>query len=164
MAFDVKKLTKLDRIIVGAAAVARLSTFLPWWGYSGPLHLYGTSIIGWNAGFTAWFGALLLAAAGGFLLARRAGTKLPELPVGPAVVVLGASILGLAFIVLRWISLPRIRGGLAGSVGPRYGIWLAMLAGIVELVAAVAEFRASGESLPWNAPPAAPEQGGPATP
>src|SRR6476619_5174283 len=54
MAFDVKKLTKLDRIIVGAAAVALLSTFLPWWGYTGPLHLYGTSIIGWNAGFTAW--------------------------------------------------------------------------------------------------------------
>ena len=149
MAFDMKNLSNLDRAIVGGAGVAFIAAFMPWWGYSGPLHLYGTSIIGWNAGFTAWLGSLLLAAAGLYLLLLRSGVKLPSLPFGPAVTVAGGAVIGLALVIIRWLSLPRVRAGLAGSVGPRFGIWLAMIAGIVELVGAVLEFRASGEDLPW---------------
>jgi len=150
MAFDAKKLSRLDWAIVGGAGVAFLAAFLPWWGYSGPLHIYGASVMGWSAGFTAWLGSILLSAAGVYLLLKRAEVSLPSLPVGPAVIVAGASALGLVLVILRWLTLPRVRGGLAGSVGPRFGIWLAMLAGIVELVGAVLEFRESGESLPWT--------------
>ena len=159
MAFDAKNLSNLDRTIVASGAVALLSTFLPWWGYSGPLHLYGTSIIGWNAGFTAWFGALLMAGAAAFVVLRRSDVSMPKLPTGPAVVVLGATALGLLLVLVRWISLPRLHAGLAGSVGPRFGIWLAIAAGIVEVIAAVAEFRSSGEALPWDSGSATPEQG-----
>jgi hypothetical protein len=122
---------------------------LPWWGYTGPLHLYGTSIIGWNAGFTAWLGSLLLAAAGAYLLLLRSKVSLPSLPFGPAVTVAGGSAIGLALVLVRWLTLPRVHAGLAGNVGPRFGIWVAMIAGIVEVVGAVLQFRASGEQLPW---------------
>ena len=66
--------------------------------------------------------------------------------------VAGASAVGLALVVVRWLSLPRVHAGLAGNVGPRFGLWLALAAGIVEVVGAVIEFRASGESLPWTTP------------
>ena len=150
MAFDASKLNNVDRAIVGGGGLAFVAAFLPWWGYSGPLHLYGASVSGWSAGFTAWAGSLLLTVAAVYLLLRRADVSTPKLPVGPAVAVAGVSAVGLLLVIIRWLTLPRVGAGLAGSVGPRYGIWLAMIAGIVEVVGAVLEFRTSGESLPWD--------------
>lgn len=150
MAFEAKNLSSLDRVVVGGGGVAFLAAFLPWWGYSGPMHLYGTSVMGWDAGFAAWLGSLLLAAGGLYVLLRRSGVKVPSLPFGPAVSVAGASLIGLGLVVLRWMSLPRVHAGLAGHVGPKFGIWLAMLAGVVEVVGAIMEFRTSGEALPWS--------------
>jgi hypothetical protein len=154
MAFDMSKLNSQDKMIVGGGAVAFIAAFLPWYGYSGPLHLYSTSIMGWSAGFTAWLGTVLLVAAGVSLLLQRTGTSMPKLPVGPAVAVAGGAVVGLALILIRWVSLPRVRAGLAGSVGPKFGIFLAIVAGIVEVVGAVMEFRGSGEALPWAQPQA----------
>jgi hypothetical protein len=149
MSFDINKLSTPDRLIVGGGAVAFIAAFLPWWGYSGPLRLYSTSVIGWSAGFTAWLGSLLLTAAAVYLVLRRSDVSLPTLPFGPAFSVAGASVIGLALVIIRWVSLPRVRGGLAGSIGPKFGIWLAIIGAIVELVGAAMEFRSSGESLPW---------------
>src|SRR5260370_10550382 len=143
MAFDPKSLSSRDRMIVGGGGVAFIAAFLPWWGYTGPLHLYGTSIIGWNAGFTAWLGSLLLTAAGAYLLLLRSKVSLPSLPFGPAVTVAGGSAIGLALVLLRWLTLPRVPAGLAGNVGPRFGIWVAMIARIVEGVGAGLPFAAS---------------------
>src|SRR5436305_3788096 len=130
MSFDVKKLTLHERMIVGGAAVAFIAAFLPWWGYSGPLHLYGTSVMGWNAGFTAWLGSVLLTAAAVYCVLRRAAVSMPALPFGPAVTIAGASVIGLALVIIRWLSIPRVHVGLAGSTGPKFGIWVAMIAGI----------------------------------
>jgi len=152
MAFDAKSLNTPDRMIVGGGGVALIASFLPWWGYSGPLGLYGSSVSGWNAGFTAWAGSLLLAAAAVYLVLHRSGVSLPSLPVGPSVAIAGAAVVGLALVVIRWLSLPRVHAGLAGNVGPKFGLWLALAAGTVEVVGAVMAFRASGESLPWAAP------------
>lgn len=149
MAFDPKTLSSRDRAIVGGGGVAFIAAFLPWYGYTGPLHLYGASISGWSAGFFAWLGSLLLAAAAVYLVLLRSGVELPSLPFGPAVTVAGASLIGLVLIILRWLTLPRVHAGLAGSVGPKYGIWIAIIAGIVEVVGAVLQFRSSGEALPW---------------
>jgi hypothetical protein len=139
----------VDRCIVVGAAIVFVAGFLPWWGYSGPLRLYGASVSGWSSGFTAWFGILLLVAAGAFHAARRLDLKVPAIPLGPAVAVAGAAGLGLLLIVIRWLTLPRVHAGLAGSVGARFGIWVAIIAGAVELAAAVSVFRRSGEPLPW---------------
>ena len=149
MAFDPKNLSSQDKAIIGGGGVAFIAAFLPWYGYSGPLHLYGASISGWSAGFFAWLGSLLLTAAGVYVLLLRSKVSVPSLPFGPAVSVAGASVIGLVLIILRWLTLPRVHAGLAGSVGPKFGIWVAMIAGIVEVVGAVLQFRASGEALPW---------------
>jgi hypothetical protein len=150
MTFDLKRLSTLDRVIAGGAAVAFISGFMPWWGYTGPLDVYSASVSGWSAGFTAWAGTLLLTLAGVYLVLRRSGISMPELPVGPSVAVAGVGALGLLLVVIRWLTLPRVHGGLAGSIGAKYGIFLALIAGIAELAAAVVEMRASGEPLPWE--------------
>jgi hypothetical protein len=149
MAFDWKRFNNLDRAIVGGAAVAFISGFLPWWGYNGPLDVYSTSVSGWSAGFSAWAGTLLLTLAGVYLVLRRSEVSLPSLPVGPAVLVAGAAAVGLLLVIIRWLTLPRVHGGLAGSIGAKYGIWVAIIAGAVEVVAAVIAMRASGEPFPW---------------
>lgn len=77
---------------------------------------------------------------------------MPSIPVGPSVLVAGGAGLGLLLVVVRWLTLPSVRGGAAGSIGAKYGIWLAIIAGIVEVAAAVVEMRASGEPLPWQQP------------
>ena len=153
MAFDAKKLSQLDWAIVGGAGVAFISGFLPWWGYSGPFAGgYSTSVSGWSTGFTGWFGLLLLMLAGVFLVLRRSEVSLPDLPVGPAVAVAGVAALGLLLVLIRWLTLPRVSGGLAGHIGAKYGIWIAIIAGAVEVAAAVMQVRASGEPLPWAQP------------
>jgi hypothetical protein len=147
--FDLRRLSQLDRVVAGAAIVVFISGLLPWWGYSGPLEVYSASVIGWNAGFAAWLGILLLVAAAVYLVLLRSEVALPVLPVGPAMLVAGAAAVGLLLIILRWLTLPRVGEGLAGSIGPKYGLYVALIAGIVEVGAAVMAARASGEPLPW---------------
>jgi hypothetical protein len=145
MRLDWNNLSTLDRVIAGCAGVAFVAVFLPWYGVTlGPLNL---TVSGWSAGFTAWAGALLLTAAGVLLVLRRWGTSMPSVGgAGPSVVVAGVAALGLLLVIIRWVSFPRYRGL---DVGARYGIYIALIAGVVEVWAAVAEMRASGEQVPW---------------
>lgn len=71
---------------------------------------------------------------------------MPELPAGPAAVIAGASILGVLLILIRLVTLPDVQGIGAGA---RFGIFLALIAGVVQVVGAVMAFRESGEALPW---------------
>jgi hypothetical protein len=166
MRFDWKQLSTLDRVIAGGAAVAFIASFMPWYGVSvGP---FSASVSGWSAGFTAWAGALLLTFAGVLLVLRRSGATLPSLQVGPSVLVAGIAGLGLLLVIIRWVSLPRYHvSDLSYDAGARYGLYIALIAGIAEVAAAVMAMRASGESMPWEqahqaetppeAPPAAEE-------
>jgi hypothetical protein len=148
MAFDAKNLSTLDRVVAGGGAVAFIAGFLPWYGTSGVISV---SVSGWSAGFEGWFGTLLLTAGAVYLVLRRSGVSMPSLPFGPAVTVAGASVIGLALVILRWLTLPRggFRGIASFHYGPKFGIWIAMIAGVVEVVGSIMEFRASGENLPW---------------
>jgi hypothetical protein len=146
MSFDWKRLSSLDRAIVVGAAVAFVAAFLPWYGASiGP---FSVSVNGWSAGFSAWAGSLLLTAAGVLVVLRRSGVSLPS-AIGPSLLVAAGSGLGLLLVIIRWVSFPRYHGI---DVGARYGIYLALIAGIVVVTAAVMELRASGEQLPWVQP------------
>lgn len=142
MRFDWKQLSMQDRVIAGGAAVAFIALFLPWWGVG----LFGFSIDGWSAGFTAWAGGLLLTAAGVLLVLRRAGSTWSFGGAGPSVVVAGVAALGLLLVVIRWVSLPTYRGY---GVGAKYGLYVALIAGIAEVAAAVMQMRESGEKMPW---------------
>jgi hypothetical protein len=74
------------------------------------------------------------------------------------VLVAGVATLGLLLVVIRWASLPRADGH---AVGARYGLYIALIAGIVEVTVAVLELRAPEEPTP-EAPiadaPATPEE------
>lgn len=148
MRFDWKSMSTLDRAIAGGAAVAFIAAFLPWYGVSvGPLSV---TVSGWSAGFTAWAGALLLTAAGVILVLRRSGASFSMPNVGPSVLIAGVAALGLLLVIIRWITFPRYHAiGISYGVGARYGIYLALIAGIVETAAAVMAMRASGEQVPW---------------
>lgn len=161
MRFDWNKLSTLDRVIAGGAAVAFIASFMPWYGVSvGP---FSASVNGWSAGFTAWAGAMLLTLAGVLLVIQRSGGTLPSFQVGPSVLVAGIAALGLLFVIIRWTTLPRYHlSELSYNAGARYGLYIALVAGIAEVAAAVMAMRASGEKMPWaqaataTAPPAAP--------
>jgi hypothetical protein len=163
MKFDWKALTTLDRVIAGGALLAFISLFLPWYGLSvGPVN---ASVDGWSAGFSAWAGALLLTAAGVLVVLRRSGVDLTGARVGPSMLVASVAALGLLLVVIRWVSFPTYHGvsGFSYDVGARYGVYLAVIAGIVAVTAAVLALRVSGERTPW-APPeheATPPEPGP---
>jgi hypothetical protein len=150
-ALDWKKLSTLDRVVAVTAIVTLIALFLPWYGYSEAG--FSASVSGFSTGY-GWIGALLVIAAGVYLVRLRSGQSLPKLPAGPAFVVLGASALGTILIILRWVSLPKGSVGVAGttffSYGPRFGMMVALLAGVVQVVGATQLFRASGESVPWE--------------
>lgn len=147
MAVDFKKLDKLDRVVVITAAIALVALFLPWYGVtSGP---FSASVSGFSTSY-GWLGALLIIAAGVYLLMLRSGSSMPKTSMGPGVLVLGASALGTLLVIIRWITLPK--GGIGGaySYGPRIGIYFALVAGVVQAVISFKLFKASGEKLPWD--------------
>lgn len=151
-AFDAKKLSQLDWGVAGAGGVALISLFLPWYGVSSGF--YSASISGWSTSY-GWLGSLLIVAAGVYLVMHRSQVNLANMPIGPAVVVLGAAILGTLIIAIRWLTLPSgstgVVGGASFSYGPRIGIILTLIVGIVQVVCAFMIFRGSGEALPWAA-------------
>ena len=52
-------------------------------------------------------------------------------------------------VIIRWLSFPSLHSsGFSYDVGARYGIFVALLAGIAEVTAAVMAMRASGEQVP----------------
>ncbi|HTX62863.1 MAG TPA: hypothetical protein VMD28_04455 [Acidimicrobiales bacterium] len=150
MKFDATRLSRLDWIVVGASALAFISLFLPWYGVS--TTYFSASVSGWSTSY-GWLGGLLIVASGIYLMLQRSQADLSRVKVGPATVVLGAAAVGTVIVILRWITLPRGSGGIGGvslySYGPRVGIWITLIVGVVEVVAAVQLFRSSGEKLPW---------------
>jgi hypothetical protein len=145
--FDMKKLDTSDKIVAGAAVITLICLFLPWYGVSaGP---YSASVSGFSTSY-GWLGALLIIAAGVYLVMLRSGSNMPKNQFGPGVTVLGLSLLGTVIVLIRWLTIPK--GGFAGySYGPQYGMYITILAGIVQVVLAFRLFKSSGEKVPWEA-------------
>lgn len=147
--FDMSKLSTADRIVAGAGVVALIALFLPWYGWSGDGVSY--SVSGFSSGY-GWLGALLVVAAGAYLVMQRSGSNMPKTSVGPAVTVLGASIIGALLVIIRWVSLPSGHDTLGSfSYGPGIGIYLALLAGVVQAFFAYRLYKGSGEKSPFAA-------------
>lgn len=148
-AFDWKKLSTADRVVAVTALIALIALFLPWYGWSG--FGYSYSVSGFSSGY-GWLGALLVFASGLYLVMLRSGSNMPKTGYGPGVIVLGGSVIGAIIVILRWVTLPRGSYGSAlgsFSYGPRVGLILALIAGVVQTIYAVRLFRSSGEALPW---------------
>lgn len=146
-----EQLGTVDRVIAGAALVAFISLFLPWYGVA----VGGVDVTG-SGGVTGSLGALLLMAAGVLVVYRKAGGALRAgRHAAPSMVVVVLAVLGLVLVIVRWATLPRVQASAANfsySVGPRYGLYVALLAGIVETAAAILAIRAAGEQAPWEQP------------
>jgi hypothetical protein len=147
--FDVKKLSNLDKVIVGAGGLALISLFLPWYGVSSSF--YSASVSGWSTSY-GLLGALLIVVTGLFVMMQRSDVNVPKMSIGPAVIVLGASLLGVLLILIRWVTLPS--GSFHSttgsySYGADAGLFIALIAGIAQAYCAFRLFRSSGEALPW---------------
>jgi hypothetical protein len=145
--FDMKKLDTSDKIVVGMGVLTLICLFLPWYGVSsGP---YSASVSGFSTSY-GWLGAILIIVAAGYLAALRSGSNVPKISYGPGVTVLGLSLIGTIIVILRWITIPKGSFGPGYSYGPEFGMYLTILAGVVQVILAFRLFRASGESVPWE--------------
>jgi hypothetical protein len=84
--FDMKKLDTSDKIVAGASVITLICLFLPWYGVSaGP---YSASVSGFSTSY-GWLGALLIIAAGVYLVMLRSGSNMPKNQFGPGVTRIG---------------------------------------------------------------------------
>jgi hypothetical protein len=148
--FDAQRLSRLDWAVLGAGLIALIALFLPWYGVT--VAGFSASVSGFSTGY-GWLGGLLMVGAAVWFFCWRSDVALPKEPLTPLVVTTGAAGLGLLLVAIRWATMPRGGGGVLGrsfNYGPRAGIWIALIAGIVEVACAGLLFRKSGESLPWK--------------
>jgi len=133
------KLTRREHVIGWASLVVLIAIFLPWESLG--FHDAGKtiSIDGWTTGIVGWGGGLLLAAAGEYLIARRLGYRLWAPPFGDSRLAAALAATGLLLVIVRWATLPTLPG-VDTSAG--YGLWMALVAGVIETVAAIDEARA----------------------
>jgi len=138
------KLTRREHVIGWAGIVVLVAIFLPWQSLDPPTGTthYDTWIDGWKTGIVGWGGAMLLAAAGEYLIARRLGYRLWAPPFGDTWLAVGLCATGLVLVLVRWATLPPTLLGI--TTGSSYGLWIAVAAGVVETVAAVDEARGGG--------------------
>jgi hypothetical protein len=159
----VRRLSRRDWSIIICGALVLVASFLPWEAASatGLGGTYTSSASAWNAGFAAWFGSLLCAAAAAAVAARHLGYAAGLRGIGPNVIACGLAVAGLALVAIRLLTLPRggsygPLGGSAGGYGPSFGAFAAVAFAAAEAVVALLNFRASGERLPSFAAPGQP--------
>jgi hypothetical protein len=141
---DSKRLSYLDVAVVGGAAAAFVAGFLPWVSYQVDLLPGPVSVRGWSAGFTAWAGVLLLGGAGVLWVVLRVRLW-SATTAHSALAVLGVSVVGQVLVLVRWLSLPA--NNLVVYRWARYGIAIAVVAGLVEVSAALMATGASRDGL-----------------
>jgi hypothetical protein len=143
--FDAKKATNDDWGVIGGGAVVLVSSFLAWYGTSGGG--INVSASGWDSGFLAVLAILLCTAAAAWVAFRVFGSgNAPDMPVGPNLLALGMAGLGAVLILLRLLTFDRASAG-GFSVGPKFGVYIALLAAIAQTFFAWRLFKTSGEQL-----------------
>ena len=146
---DIKNLPRNTQIMLGAAVLAFIFTFLPFDGVHS--HGFGVDRNAWH-GFTGVVGCLFVLATLLVLLMQTfAADSLPEIPASWNVVALALSGLATIFFILRWIVLPSETAfGITISDSLQWGGYLEILLCIVVTAFAFMRLRESGEALPWD--------------
>lgn len=160
-----RRLSKRDLTVIACGALVLVASFLPWETATsdGGGVVYTGSASAWNAGFAAWFGSLLCAAAAAAAVARHLGHLSAVRGIGPNLAVCGLAVAGLVLLVLRLLTLPHSGsyGPLGSAGGYGYGPGLGAFAGValaaVQAIIALLNVRAAGEKIPsFSAPAPAP--------
>lgn len=141
--FDLKQVTKLEWVAVGAALVAFVASFLPWFSFD--MGIISGSLSAWNVGVGGWGPVLLLIGCGTVLLTHHFGKQVPNTPL----IWLTASAAAVVIILLRWVTLPDTGlgdTGIAGtgwSAGAGFGLVVGLIVAIASCAGAVINFRTS---------------------
>jgi hypothetical protein len=148
MSSNLAPFTRSDKVLVVAAFLALISLFLPWFRASVEGYTL-QSVSGWGTGY-GWMAALLLVAAGVYVVLQRLDVAVAKVSTRSATAVLTLTGLGTFLILVRIGTLPSGHTG-GGSVygvqtptfqyGAAAGIILALVAGLIETVCAFLMFR-----------------------
>lgn len=131
---DFSKLTRGQQIALAAGVVLIIDLFLPWYG------AFGFNANAFDAGFLAWFGALLAIAAAVLLAVKVfAGNavNLGALQTEQIALVLGA--FGTLLILLRWLTETNL---------VKFGLFLGLLAAAGVTAGSYLAMREAGLELP----------------
>lgn len=131
---DFSKMTTNNWIAGGAGAVSLVNIFFPWYG------AFGFNINAFDAGFAAWFGALLAVAAGVIVVLKALDVfdaKVGGLEAEQLAMVVG--VLGFLFILLRLITESSIT---------KFGIYLGLIAAAGAAVGAFLSGKDAGIGIP----------------
>lgn len=138
----------IDWAILATGALSLIALFLPWWGITAGG--FSASVDGWHTSY-GWFGAVLVVGASAWYVLARGSVGLSRLTGDQLIGTAGVTLVGFLIVIIRWITLPRGSAlGQAFQYGGRAGIWIAAIAGAVQVAAMVALYRQSGEPLPWR--------------
>jgi hypothetical protein len=164
-----RRLSKRDLTIIACGAMVLVASFLPWETATSDSAgvVYTGSASAWNAGFAAWFGSLLCAAAATAEVARHLGHLPTVRGIGPNLAACALTVAGLILLVLRLLTLPHSGSygplGSAGNYGygPGFGAFAGTALAAVQAVVALLNVRAAGEKIPsFSAPPTPPAPSG----
>lgn len=137
---DFSKMKKSEKLIGLGAAVGVIAAFLPWysWSYSFLGASSGASI----NGFTSWWTFSFIAALAALLMIALPmfGTKLPKFGIdnNSLYKIFGAITGGVPILALL-SGASRGLSGFGGSIGPGFGLWIAIIGGALILVGAFME-------------------------
>jgi hypothetical protein len=131
-----RKIAIPDLVFAAAGLLAAISTFLPWWSFSGGG--FSISVNGWNSssagdlnktitGPLVWIPMLLLLILGGLALVRA--LLAPQLLPGKIFYQVGTGVGGFAalLVIIRWMTYFNPGGG---SAGASFGTYLGLLLGL----------------------------------
>jgi hypothetical protein len=141
---------RVDSAVIATGLVSFLALFLPWWGVS--FGGFSATVSGWHTSY-GWVGGVLVVLGALWYALAAAGVGIPRLAASAAMGAAGVTVVGLVIVLIRWLTLPR--GGYLGrdfTYGGRAGIWIAVIAAVVQVLALLRVSRRSGETLPWRSP------------
>jgi hypothetical protein len=143
------RITLLEWAGMGGAALALVSSFLPWYVLTGTfadqqrVMGFPTWTTVWRTNFLGWFPIVLLVAVGVFILGQRFGKQVPIL----ASLWLTLAVLSVVMILLRWITVPDATE--RSGQGPEYarlsagfGLYIGLLAALITGATGFLAFRA----------------------
>jgi hypothetical protein len=144
-----------DLVLMGAGVLMLIDSFLPWYGAS--LLGISRSSSAWNSGFGAWFSVLLVMVVAGSVAGRVfGGRRMPVVANGAVswnLICVGASVLALIIILLRWVTYPDAPSGSGISAGAKVGTYIGLIVAGVQAVFGYLTLVAAGERLPWQKRP-----------
>lgn len=143
---DLSKLSNGDKVIAGSGIALFVFSFFPWFTIDASFIDYSES--GWDYFFTGIIPTLLGLALVGYVVATKLldGVKLPDLPVGWPLVVLGAGGLAALLVVLRLLIGGDDSG--TGVLDRSFGLFLATLSAIGLAFGSFLKFKEEGGELP----------------